>query len=212
MGGQHTDPAPQRGGWGGDFRSGGNGLKCGANPPGQRRVIFHRQHQHQIIRVCKLAIDVLPLQYFRQLLPGVAVSLGHHRQLQHLLPGQAEAYLCNVLLHRRPLRRRMAQRRPPSAIQDAVGSVQGLENQIRGAGGSKQRHGTVRHGIKFHRGMGGNVEIPAAGEHRQGLVGRVAAQVRPLGHGVLLRLQKRLISAMGIVYQQQAPISAANPA
>ena len=53
------------------------------------------------------------------------------------------------------------------------------------------------------------MEVGTAGQHRQGLVGGVAAQIRPQVHGMPGGIHKPQIGAVGIVYQQQRAVAAA---
>ena len=52
-----------------------------------------------------------------------------------------------------------------------------------------------------------NVQIGAAGEHRQGLVSRICAQIRPQVHGMHGGSQEFQVCAVGVIHQQQAAVA-----
>ena len=55
-----------------------------------------------------------------------------------------------------------------------VGEIQGFEDQIRRAGGTKKRHGSFGLGQEIFV-LGSDVQIRPAGEHRQGFMRRITA-------------------------------------
>ena len=99
-----------------------------------------------------------------------------------------------------------------------------MQDQIRGAGGSEEGQGVTDPALQRRTMRSGlpvastarryksvfDVQIGAAGEHREGLVGRVAAEVRAQVHGMPGGFQEPEIGPVGVVYQQQGPVGVAD--
>ena len=94
--------------------------------------------------------------------------------------------------------------------QIAVAQVQGGQRQIRGTGGAEQ--GQCGLGVlpEARRGVFADVQIRAAGEDRQGLVGGVAADVRTQVQRMDSRGQKMQIGAVGVVNCQYGIVAVAD--
>ena len=91
-------------------------------------------------------------------------------------------------------------------LEPVVREVEGLQNEVRGACGAKQTHsvsGTVFETLGRTR---SDVQVPAAGQDRQGLVGGVRAGVGAEGHGVPVFFEELQVRAVGVVHEQQRSV------
>ena len=77
-----------------------------------------------------------------------------------------------------------------------------MQNKVRRAGRAKQCQRTPHGGFVLHRGIVRQMQIRTAGDHRQGLVGRVAAHGRALRDGVAVLRQKAQVGPVGVIHQQ----------
>ena len=95
-------------------------------------------------------------------------------------------------------------------LQIGICTVQRLQNQIGRAGGAKKLQTGLDLCPHFALQLRRQVQIGAAGNHRQGLVGRITTQIGPQIHGMQGGLQKPQIGPVGVVHQQQHTVTAAD--
>ena len=140
--------------------------QCILKMPQRPGAVFRRQHQNHMIRVIKLRIDAVFLQNFGDLCPGIAERLRTQGDLQRLVSGQSIPVACNPLYQCLFLRQKSLQC-STKRCHAIVGCVQRLQNQIGGAAGAKQGHGRLCLLCQGRRCVVGNMQIRAAGNHRQ---------------------------------------------
>ena len=183
----------------------------------QARVVLRRvlrgEHQHHIAGVGVLAFHLCAAQGFRQRCAGAAKGGGIQRKLHRLLlcPGNCQRHRalprrCGLVqAAAQTFQRRAALRQPPGVVpcQHRVAGIQRLQNEVRGAGRAEQRQRTPHGGFVLHGGIVRQMQIRAAGDHRQGLVGRVAAHGRALRDGVAVLRQKAQIGTVSVIHQQR---------
>ena len=186
----------------------------------QARVVLRwvagGEHQHHITRVGILTLELPAAQGIRQRGAGHAKGRSVQRQLQRF-PTRAIQHQRHRAARR--LRRRVqlpAQSRKPRTAplqpggiafrQLPVAGIQRLQDQVGRAGGAEQCQCTAHCSFLLYRGLAAQVQICAAGDHRQGLVGRIAAHGSPQCNGVQrLSGQKAQVGSMGVVHQQRHP-------
>ena len=99
---------------------------------------------------------------------------------------------------------------PGLAGQIAVAGIQRLQNEIGRAGGAEQRQCRPHLPcLRLQKAMA-QVEAGSAGEHRQGLVGGVTAEVRPLVQRVGGRGQEVEVGPVGVVHQKGRAVGVAD--
>ena len=158
----------------------GQGAEGGAQAVQLLRGIPGREHEDKEVPVRKLAVNALLFQNFRHFLPGIAEFGSMNGDFQGFRPHQSKA-----VGQKRPFQggnvRSKGCNVPGHTLQKRIGPIQGLQNQPGGTGGAKEGHG----GFGLLCGpVGTHMQIGPAGEHGQGLMGGIAAQVRPQIHGV----------------------------
>ena len=186
----------------------------------QARVVLRwvagGEHQHHITRVGILTLELPAAQGIRQRGAGHAKGRSVQRQLQRF---PTRTVQCQRHRAARRLRRRVqlpAQSGKPRTAplqpggiafrQLPVAGIQRLQDQVGRAGGAEQCQCTAHCSFLLHRGVLPQMQICSAGDHRQGLVGRIAAHSRPQCNGVQrLSGQKAQVGPVGVVHQQRHP-------
>lgn len=177
------------------------------------RRVFRGEHQHHIAGVGILALQLCAAQSICQRCAGAAKGSGVQRKLHRLLlcPGNCQRHRalprrCGLIqAAAQTFQRRAALHQPPGVVpcQHRIAGIQRLQNEVRGAGRAEQRQRPPHSRFVLHRGIVRQMQIRAAGDHRQGLVGRVAAHGRTLRDGVAVLRQKAQIGAVGVIHQQR---------
>ena len=177
------------------------------------RRVFRGEHQHHIAGVCILALQLCAAQSICQRCAGAAKGGGVQRKLHRLLlcPGNCQRHRtlprrCGLVqAAAQTFQRRAALHQPPGVVpcQHRIAGIQRLQNEVRGAGRAEQRQRPPHSRFVLHRGIVRQMQIRTAGDHRQGLVGRVAAHGRTLRDGVAVLRQKAQIGAVGVIHQQR---------
>ena len=163
------------------------------------------QHQHQIVPVGKFRLHALLPEAVSQLLPGISPGPRIDGHLQGLFAVQGIAVPAQSSLQGHDLLQEGLQ---PSGItfQIRVQRIQRLEDQIRGAGGAEEGQGApylmAQGPVHFLRQM----QIGGARQGREGLMGRIAADIRPQPDRMQRLRQEPQIGPVGIVHSQQHPV------
>ena len=177
------------------------------------RRVFRGEHQHHITGVCILALQLCAAHGFCQRCAGAAKGGGVQRKLHRLLlcPGNCQRHRalprrCGLVqAAAQTFQRHAALHQPPGVVpcQHCVAGIQRLQNEVRGAGGAEQRQRPPHSRFVLHRGIVRQMQIRAAGDHRQSLMGRVATHGRALRDGVAVLRQKAQVGPVGVIHQQR---------